>query len=215
MTRRFIRLATVLTVVLVLAPLASAAPGGIEEVPIIPGEVQGTTARVIPFKNPFAGPVAFISANHGSGNFIVRLEGNGRDDLLINTIGNYQGFAVDPFLPRGSYRLVVQSDGRWAGSLSALVTEGINEPGLNGTFSYHGDFYRQIQTRSVSDPVVTARCACRGNFVVHIYDYRGHEDLLFNEIGRYHGQTVLDSPLRAGRYIVVVEADGPWTLSFK
>src|SRR5690606_25714768 len=56
---------------------------------------------------------------------------------------------------------------------------------------------------------VTATHSGKSNFIVHSYTRPGTwGDLLFNEIGRYRGKTLLP----AGTRLVSVKADGSWTL---
>lgn len=40
------------------------------------------------------------------------------------------------------------------------------------------------------------------------------EEYLFNEIGRYHGQTLMMDSLPRGTYLLSVQADGNWTVRF-
>jgi hypothetical protein len=64
-------------------------------------------------------------------------------------------------------------------------------------------------------PVVTGVHRGRSNFIVHLIGYGNLSgtEYVFNEIGRYRGQTLLDSMPR-GSYLVWVQADGAWTLRF-
>jgi hypothetical protein len=57
--------------------------------------------------------------------------------------------------------------------------------------------------------VVTAFHSGQSNFIVHLVG-AGNEEFLINEIGRYHGQTLMDS-LPRGSYLLYVQADGAWT----
>jgi hypothetical protein len=64
---------------------------------------------------------------------------------------------------------------------------------------------------------VTARNTGSSNFVVQLVGRGpagGTEDLLFNEIGSYAGQTAF-ADAKAGPYRVSVESDGNWVLYFQ
>jgi hypothetical protein len=176
--------------------------------------LDGNGSRVIPFSNGRGGPLLIIMSGGREGNFIVSVVApSGRRTLLVNTIGEYTGATLVPYASAGRFRLAVQATGVWNGSVSRLLHDPKAKPLLR-RFSYNGgDLVEQVRAGARVTPTVRARCSCEGNFIVHLRDYRGRAQLLFNEIGSYRGQTVA-RPIARGQYILQVQGDGPWSLTF-
>ncbi len=67
-----------------------------------------------------------------------------------------------------------------------------------------------------SQPIVDVRHRGESNLVIYLIGY-GEEtsgsELLVNEIGNYSGQTLVDE-MPEGGYLLAVQADGPWTMTF-
>ena len=63
-------------------------------------------------------------------------------------------------------------------------------------------------------PIVTGIHRGQSNFIVHLVglSFSG-EEFLFNEIGNYRGQTLIDDMPR-GNYLLAVQADGLWSIRF-
>jgi hypothetical protein len=73
----------------------------------------------------------------------------------------------------------------------------------------------QFRTSRDLQPIVTARHSGESNFVVRLIGYGNLAggNLLFNEIGNYRGQTLVDDMPR-GFYLLAIEADGSWSVGF-
>ncbi len=144
------------------------------------------------------------ATGNGSGNFVVNvLDENNEStgDLLVNTIGAYEGTT---FYGRGwgtPAWLEVVADGPWSIAIEpvsyaaeiALPGEGVGDAvylygGGSGawTFTHEG----------------------QSNFVVYEYG-SGIMPLRINEIGQYTGQV----PIRKGPAVIVVIADGWWSVT--
>ena len=64
-------------------------------------------------------------------------------------------------------------------------------------------------------PVVSATHRGQSNFIVRLIGIGSVSGIeyVFNEIGNYRGQTLIDTMPR-GNYLLAVEADGYWTIRF-
>jgi hypothetical protein len=163
----------------------------------------------------FRSPLIVTATHNGSANFVVKVVGNGADELLVNTIGRYSGQTVWSEAHRGRYRVAVEADGGWRVKLYQPVPADAKR-NLIGKFTGRGDRALYVKTTRRVQPVLTSAHNGQANFVVKIIGYGGitGEDLLVNEIGHYHGQTLLDQEIPRGTYVVSVEADGTWSLRF-
>jgi hypothetical protein len=160
-------------------------------------------------------PVVVTAAHNGSSNFVVEIIGSGTHELLVNEIGRYHGQTAWPDGKAGRYRVKVEADGHW----TLRVTQPAPSSGntrIPRSLSGSGSRVIAIRAPSEMQPIITATNRGSDNFVVIIVGYGSTQgqELLFNEIGNYHGETLVES-LPAGPYLLVVEAtDGRWTLKF-
>lgn len=168
-----------------------------------------------------------LEASHsGSGNFIVQLlSAEGDRELSINAIGAYSGvrghqvkegalFALAP----GAFRVEVNADGPWTVDLSQPQwNQGADLP-----VSYEGDGDTVMGPFRLVTGLLPAEFSHSGsgNFMVQLASSDGESvEFLVNEIGAYQGSqaiTVRDGSLfdtAPGIYALVVNADGPWTVS--
>lgn len=150
---------------------------------------------------------AMVTASHdGGGNFALSAldEGNqSTGDLLVNTIGSYEGVTALGMLDLGGdpVRIAVTADGPWTITLAPLAdAPALPESGQgDGVYRYEGD----AGTWSVSHEG-------ESNFGLSHYTSADFEmPLLVNEIGAYEGAVAVT----AGPGLVVVIADGPWTIA--
>ena len=73
-----------------------------------------------------------------------------------------------------------------------------------------------VQTNEDLQPVIRGTHRGQSNFIVDVIGYgdvSGYFNL-FNEIGRFKGEILADEEMPAGDYLVWVQADGAWTLTF-
>lgn len=173
--------------------------------------LRGSGSRVVSVKLP-AGPVVFVATNRGSSNFVVQLSGPDGKDLLVNVIGAYSGASVPDALSAGKYRVVVDSSGSWVIQVLKPTTAGLKR--LPGAFTGKGSTVVRVRSSGSGEMIVTGSHSGSSNFVVYLIGYGSVEgrELVFNEIGRYKGQDLIDIP--GGTMLLWVTADGPWKVSF-
>jgi hypothetical protein len=84
-----------------------------------------------------------------------------------------------------------------------------------GTIRGRGADVVPIQAAQDLQPVVTGRHRGESNFAVTLIGYgdTSGSNLLFNEIGNFQGETLVDE-MPEGSYLLEVAADGPWTIRF-
>ncbi|MGB7118084.1 MAG: hypothetical protein WBD56_18260, partial [Anaerolineales bacterium] len=142
----------------------------------------------------------------GSSNFVVWNYGTDGEkiDLLINTIGSYDGTRPLDFLAdEHTARFTVESSGQWV--IEVLPLQEIRTVNVPGTFDGSGD---DVINLSGSDPDLLKIDAsqAKSNFV--IWGYGNGMDLLINEIAPYDGVIIAGKDTS----ILVIEAEGPWTI---
>jgi hypothetical protein len=221
------RRAAVLLLALLLgltAAVLSPASGGTatqvalgQEAPRLPigaqlGTFKGRGSKVLTVRLPRSGPLVVTTSHNGSANFVVRLVGKGLSELLVNEIGSYVGQVAVAEAPNGRYRIPVQADGAWVLALTRPVG-GPRAKAVPATFKGRGS--RVIQVRAIEDlqPIIRGRHRGQANFIVQFIGYGSLSGsiLLFNEIGNFAGETLVDD-MPQGPYLLAVQADGPWTL---
>ncbi|GAA2302748.1 hypothetical protein GCM10009853_069300 [Glycomyces scopariae] len=169
-----------------------------------PAEFSGEGDGVVEL--PEGAAQAMVTASHdGDANFAVSAldEGNqATGDLLVNTIGGYEGVTALGMYDLGNepVRLQVTADGAWTVRLAPLA----DAPALPGSGT--GDAVFRYEGEAVTWNVTHDGDS---NFTL---SYHTDEDfempLLVNEIGAYDGEV----PAGAGPGLVVVTADGDWTI---
>ncbi len=178
------------------------------------GSFKGHGSRVLTVRVPRVGPVVVTAIHRGSANFIVRLVGHGLSELLINEIGSYAGQVAVAQADAGRYRVSIEADGSWAVILTRPIP-GPSAKAVPATFKGQGSRVLRIRTTSDLQPIVTAKHRGESNFIVQLIGYGTvtGSNLLFNEIGNFNGQTLVDD-MPAGSYLLAVQAEGAWTLRF-
>lgn len=149
------------------------------------------------------GFVVMTATHDGGRNFAVKMYGPNDQDLLINTIGSYEGekfFLTDS----GEYKFEVTADGNWNFNFQRKVPEEVEGTSISG----YGDEVRFVQLSPASYTVSATHSGDR-NFVVKA----NGQNLLFNEIGIYSGQKIQKVNDEAV-YAIEISADGEWTLDF-
>lgn len=84
-----------------------------------------------------------------------------------------------------------------------------------GVISGRGAKVVKIRAEEDLQPIVGLRHQGEANFIVELIGYGDNsgEELLANEIGNYSGETLVNE-MPEGSYLLAVEADGTWTVSF-
>lgn len=148
-----------------------------------------------------------VTATHdGSEHFsVTALDANneGTGDLLVNTTGSYEGVTGLGLLDIGgdAVRLEVSADGAWTVAIAPLAdAPALPESGAgDGVFAFDGPAATWAITHDGSE-----------HFGVSAYTGADFEmPLLVNETGAYDGSEAAP----AGPGIVVVTADGNWTIA--
>jgi hypothetical protein len=145
---------------------------------------------------------AIVVASHGgSANFVIQTlnESNDMTGLLVNTIGKYNGTTMftDDEAP---VKLKITANGKWTIKIapvsSAKTASSSNRGSGDAVLIYDG---------APADWKFTHKGS--GNFAVKYISTSG-TDLLVNEIGKYSGVV----PAAEGPAVVVIMADGAWTM---
>lgn len=206
---------------------AEAAPAGTTEAPEAseeepqaapkapPRVLRGRGARVVSVTVAADSPLVVAGAHSGSSNFIVELVSPETGSInLFNEIGRYSGETAVEDAAAGRYRVKVDADGSW----TLTFTQPVPTPkakSIPGTIKGRGAMVIQIRTEEDLQPIIRARHRGQSNFIVDVIGYGGltGSENLFNEIGNFSGETLLEE-MPAGPYLLHVQADGPWTLTF-
>ena len=155
---------------------------------------------------PVGATAGIVTATHdGSSNFalsVLDASNASTGELLVNTIGAYSGATAWGFNALGEGTSIqVSADGNWSITMApvsaapALVASGAGD----GIFLYSGAAGKLVASHDGSS-----------NFTVTEETSKAfHFGLLINEIGPYSGTV----PLSAGPSVIVVGADGNWTLN--
>lgn len=161
---------------------------------------------------------AVVSGTHtGTSNFIVKLVApqDTFGDLLFNEIGSFAGETVSDKNTPGPYKLEVQADGAWTIRITQPLPNDAAAT-IPSTFQGTGQKVIPILVPQDMQPTVTGSHNGTSNFIVLLNGYgdsKGYASLLFNEIGQFQGQRLIAS-LPANPYLLEVDADGVWSLTF-
>ncbi|WP_224763684.1 TM2 domain-containing protein [Salinibacterium sp. ZJ70] len=157
---------------------------------------------------PVGVSAGLVTATHdGSRNFVISvLDANNQStgDLLVNTIGGYNGTTAWGFNALGDgTTLQITADGAWSITISPISTA----TRLDGAASGTGDMV--LLYSGGASKLATTHSGSR-NFVVSEETAKMFSfGLLVNEIGAYDGVV----PLSSGPSAITVSADGGWTLA--
>lgn len=140
--------------------------------------------------------------NSGSANFAVWVhDADGNRDLAVNEIGNYDGYYF--LLGDSPYMFEIESNGKWSYTIEQLGTTS------ETSFKGHGCYVSDKFSAESGKWHITHNG--NSNFAIWLYTTSGR-DLLVNEIGTYDGNKLLSIPSGSSA-ILVVEADGDWTIT--
>lgn len=153
-----------------------------------------------PFTLP--APVSVAHFTHsGSSNFIVEVYTGNEKDLLINTIGAYDGYR--PLVSLEQVSLNITADGGWSVQIDPI--------GVANTAAFSG---RGDAVSGLFDPPASGAWEIahngKSNFIVFLH-CAGGSRLIQNEIGPVTGSTIIQ--FAEGPCFWEVQADGAWSLS--
>ena len=176
--------------------------------PIFQGATfSGTGDDIIDLKGVPETPLLLTITHSGQMNFIVQAydDDNNLIDLIVNSIGSYEGKRPLNFGYRSASRLSIKADGHWTiqiddiSKASAIV--------VPGKLSGHGDDVILLQGEKPDTITLTHNGEM--NFIVTAFSSKARLlNLIVNEIGPYQGKNLLP----ANTKILVVQADGDWTI---
>lgn len=176
-----------------------------------PIEFDGTGQKVTDRFEIQGGFTAFEMDHQGDSNFQVELidtSSGETEELLANVIGTWNGHRAT-YVPPGEFLLDINADGSWSIEVTQprpTQADVMDVPvELTGdTVDYDGPIYFPGLVQ------VTAKHAGDSNFAVWVRNIHGeHVDLLFNEIGRFEGETTFSGE---GHGWITVEANGDWSI---
>lgn len=183
----------------------SAEPTPVEETeettaPLVPRqEFTGSGDMVIDVNVTEPAIVAFICGDCAR-NTVVKT--NGRESLLVNTIGAYSGSNLIN-LSEGSVttQIVVESTGNW----TLVVDDVSTAPSVATAASGGGD---SVVIFNGSFDTATITNDSGGNFVVKAYGEGSWSPLIVNTIGAYSGTVEMSGPA-----VVQVNSEGNWSIT--
>lgn len=144
----------------------------------------------------------------GRRNFAVTASpDSGSPDLLVNTIGNYDGVRL---LTPGHYLIEVEADGAWTATAAPLG----RDDSAAGPMSGAGDDIRGAFQAPAQRSVYRFTHTGKRNFAVFLDCTTGRRDLLVNDIGPYDGEAVVTFGSDAV-CVWDITADGKWTIAPK
>jgi len=183
-----------------------------------PAQIQtlkGTGQQAPPPFTLTAGLTTFRMKHTGKSNFAVELlDANANTvELLANVIGSYDGGTAVSIKTAGKYSVNVDADGPWTIEiLQPGAAERAAAVPLPQTFSGQGPVSSPLFSANSGSLRLAMKHSGDANFSVIVMDTQGRTiDLAANVIGPYDGSKVVRLPSK-GIYILVVEANGPWTI---
>lgn len=144
----------------------------------------------------------------GGGNFAVWNvdDASQKIDLLINTIGAYEGVVPVDFLDREhTARFEITASGSW--EIQVLPLDLARRETIPSTIQGVNDDVIILQGSSSPDLLTASAPAGTGNFAIWSYSQNGR-DLVINEIAPYSGTVALDRTT----ILLVIVAEGQWTI---
>lgn len=176
--------------------------------PVPPVKIAGSGETVTDAVT-LPGSISRVTLTHaGRRNFIVTAYYNDDStDLLVNTIGSYQG--IRPLPEKGSVYFEIKADGAWTIDIEPITNEPAAATGLTGTGDYTSGLFSPIKAGPV--PFTFIHTGKR-NFVVQVY-CAGGGDLAQNSIGAVNSSAVVR--FERGPCFWEIRADGDWSIAPK
>lgn len=148
-----------------------------------------------------------ITNDQPRGAFHVYFNGPNGNELLVNTIGSYNGTVR---LPAGDVysNFTIESQGDW--SITIKEVSGTSTSLLGGTGDQVSGWFAGTGKKAY---ISIGNDANTGAFTVWLYDSLGNRKRLVNKVGTYTG--VATAYLASNRmYYVEVVSDGNWVINF-
>jgi len=172
--------------------------------------LEGSGDDVIEF-DKWDGPAIVDIIRDGGGHFAVKSYDSFGEtiDLLVNTIGPYEGKVTMDLLGYDSTKtglLEISADGLWKISISPFVREYLNQVDAPGFYENNKDDVLVVDGESAT---ATFKCAIGGNFAVWGIA-EDDIDLMVNEIAPYEGKVMVPK----GLFLLIVTAENDWSVEF-
>jgi hypothetical protein len=175
-----------------------------------PVVLSGTGDSIVDF--PWTeGPVLLHITYSGEGNYAIwNYDSNGEKiDLLVNTIGSYEGTLPLDFSEfKQTTRFEVTASGPW--EIKILPFYMVRKESIPGTFKGNGD---DVVAFIDGDPEVMNIDASKadGNFAIWSYGVDSGQDLRVNKIAPYTGTVIVSRDT----FCLVIIAEGDWSIEVK
>lgn len=145
----------------------------------------------------------------GASNFVVwNYDGDNECiDLLVNTIGSYEGTVPLDFVNEaGTARFQVTAAGQW--KIAVLPLSEVRRDYIPGTLKGVGDDVVAFLGTAEPDVLIVDAGQARSNFVIWSYGLHSGRDLVVNEIAPYSGTVMV----ARDTFLLVIGAEGSWTI---
>lgn len=158
------------------------------------------------------GLAIFRLKHSGLSNFAVWLLGSEgqKVELLVNTIGGFDGAKAVGIKQDGKYVMDVQADGSWEVSIEQpRPASATTLPAINGKGQKTSPLF------ALQSGLTIFRMTHDGksNFALWLLNAKGQKvELLVNVIGQFNGSKALGVKA-AGIYVLDITADGNWTIA--
>lgn len=152
----------------------------------------------------------------GSGNFAVwnYAANNGKKDLMVNAIGNYEGnLPLDLLDAELTTRFEIEASGQW--EIQIIPFADIRVVEVPGIAAGTGDDVLAIVGGGRPDTLVIDGSKASGNLIV--WGWGKSRDLLVNEIAPYIGTVLVPSHVPTDNNVLVlaIKAEGNWSIDVK
>jgi len=171
-------------------------------------ELSGVGDSVPRFELPADTPAIAEVTHTGGSNFAIFTiaEDGSQSDLLVNTIGAYDGTVLFDESGQHSVAFEITAGGAWTITIKPLTAAFLWDASeeVSGT----GDDVVRIDPPIAGLVSADVTHSGASNFAIFGYS-SGFPDLLVNEIGNYAGEVLIGS----GTFFLEITADGAWTIS--
>ena len=163
--------------------------------------------------------------HNGSSNFVLKVlpEEGDSSELSVNTIGFYEGYRVHPVnadsnsdLNPGLHRFEIMADGYWHVVFDQPIWTQRYSTSLSKSGKGDG-FVGPVWFDAGTIPLKATHDGS-SNFIILVYSTDGKSrDLIVNTTGKYNGSQAIrvqnkSYGLSPGMHVIVVTADGEWTV---
>ncbi len=168
--------------------------------------LQGTGDNVVDVPKGDEPMIAKVIHNGGSNFVIWSVDRSGNQmDLLVNTIGAYQGTLPLDFLDgEQTARFEIKAGGAW--QIELLPLDLARQSAIPSVIQGVGDDVVVLVGTLKTDILVVDAFNASSNFIVH--QYSDTKELLVNEIAPYTGAVAMNPET----VLLTIKATGPWQL---